>query len=152
MGVLVTLKNSARNSSLLDSLNRNSLWMLRSPVAQARTPDRAHAASSERAGNGWGIGGGIEPLEADELPAGRIQSGFSPKHVGGATQLARDPRELVPEASSATIVSGNPPRNWTIPPNCQFAITALTTGFKFFPISVCGRWEVHKPRSLRGYG
>jgi len=27
MGVLVTLKNSDRNSSLLDSLSRKSLWM-----------------------------------------------------------------------------------------------------------------------------
>ena len=48
-------------------------------------------------------------------------------------QLARDPRELVPEASSATMVSGNPPRSCTIAPNCQSAITALTTGCRFFP-------------------
>jgi len=32
MGVLVTLKNSARNSNLLDSLKGNPFWTLKSQV------------------------------------------------------------------------------------------------------------------------
>jgi hypothetical protein len=32
MGVFVTLKNSARNSNVLDSLRRNSFWTLKSAV------------------------------------------------------------------------------------------------------------------------
>src|SRR5713101_4789456 len=116
MGVLVTLKNSDRNSSLLDSLSRKSLWMLRSPVA--RPPDCAHAASSKRARNGRPIGRRVEPLEAwwDREPV------FAQTREEEQRNWPRDPRELVPEASSATMVSGNPPRSWTIAPTCQSAI------------------------------
>src|SRR5207253_2488383 len=133
MGVFVTLKNSARNSSLLDSLNGNSFWTLRSPerrpgprtVPTPQVPNVPGTAGPYEAGsNHW------KPMNC---PVELSKAGFRPNTRGGATQLARGPRELVPEASSATIVSGNPPWNWTILPTCQLPITALTSGFKFLP-------------------
>src|SRR5215831_477392 len=51
----------------------------------------------------------------------------------GPLQLARGPREPVPDASLADIVSGKPPRNCRVPLTCQLPATALMTRFHWLP-------------------
>jgi hypothetical protein len=73
--------------------------------AQARTSDRTHTASSERAGNWWTVGSGIEPLEANELTGG-TKSGFSPEHVWRCVAVGARPAGTARETGAVRLLAG----------------------------------------------
>jgi|SRR5215469_15472960 len=114
MSVFVTLKNSVRNSSLLDSPNGNCFCKLRSAdrrpgprtVPTPHVPNVPGAAGPYEAGsNHW------KPMKC---PPGPSNAGFLPNTCGGAMQLARDPREYMPSGST-----------WSLPNVVQAAILSV---------------------------
>ena len=81
IGVFVTLKNSARNSSLLNSRQREFLLNTEIRGAQTGAAYCAYATSSKSARNSRRIRSGIEPLEATKLSGKGVERGLSSKHV-----------------------------------------------------------------------
>src|SRR6266478_7418768 len=86
IGVFVTLKNSARNSNLLDSLSGNSFWILRFPerrpgprtVPTPQVPNVPGAAGPYEAGsNHW------KPMNCP----GDAKAGLRPRGHQGANWL-----------------------------------------------------------------